>query len=262
AKLRPELVRRFELTERAIELLRRDPRRVNSGVSRLVAVSNEELWFQFLRQERKIDDEQDGPAITLSPETDRYPALAASRYFVHEASEELYLSALVHDDQEMQAEAVAEGQALRGIIRKVEDVDPGRRLEPIWTLEVPDEAPLRVREGSWLCVAGLPKRSAKVRRIERAGPGKLEIQVEITGWKKPKEGPRGVLAADDTRLVGTEVMLVPDSAEGMFRRKSQKTWQRGVPGEWLTHSRPAGRRANLPEDVGEDIEGLAKRLGK
>lgn len=261
AKLRSDLVRRFELAEQAIDVLRRDSRRVNSGIDRLVAVSNEELWFQFLRQELKIDDEQDGPAITLSPETDRYPALAASRYFVHEASEELYLSALVHDDEDMQAEVIAEGHALRGVITSVEDVDPGRRLEPIWTLRVSDEAPLRVREGSWLCVAGTPKRSARVRSIERAGPGELEVQVEITGWKKkPKEGPRDVLAADDARLVGTEVTLVPDSAEGMFRRKSQKTWQRDTPGGWLTHSRPAGPGADLPDDVGEDVDGLVKRL--
>ena len=143
--LRAELVRRFELTQRAIEVLREDKRRRNSGLDRLVAVSNEELWFQFIRQELKIDDQQDGPAITLSPETDRYPPMAASRYFVHEASEELYLSALIHDDEEMQVEAVAEGHALRGVITAVEDVDPGRRLEPIWTLEVRDEAPLRVR---------------------------------------------------------------------------------------------------------------------
>jgi len=261
--LRAELVRRFDLTQRAIEVLRKDKRRRNSGLDRLVAVSNEELWFQFIRQELKIDDQQDGPAITLSPETDRYPPMAASRYFVHEASEELYLSALVHDDEEMQVEAVAEGHALRGVITAVEDVDPGRRLEPIWTLEVRDDAPLRVREGSWLCVAGLPKRSARVRSIERAGPDKLEIQIEITGWKKkPKDGPRGVLAADDARLVGTEVTLVPDSAEGMFRRKSQKTWQRETPGGWLTHSPAAGRRAELPGDVGEDVEALQKRAGK
>jgi len=263
ATLRSELERRFELTERAIRVLRSDKRRVNSGVARLVAVSNEELWFQFLRQELKIDDEQDGPAITLSPETDRYPALAASRYFVHEASEELYLSALVHDDEEMQAEAIAEGHGLGGVITAVEDVDPGRRLEPIWTLTVRDEAPLRVREGSWLCVAGLPKRTARVRSIERCGPGELQVQVEITGWKrKPNEGPRGVLAADDARLVGTQVTLVPDSAEGMFRRKSQKTWQRDTPGGWLTHSRPAGRGADLPDDVGEDVNDLVKRFGK
>jgi hypothetical protein len=102
-----------------------------------------------------------------------------------------------------------------------------------------------------------------VRSIERAGPGELEVQVEITGWKKkPKEGPRGVLAADDARLVGTEVTLVPDSAEGMFRRKSQKTWQRDTPGGWLTHSRPAGPGADLPDDVGEDVDGLVKRLGQ
>jgi|SRR5882724_3172558 len=263
AKLRPELVRRFELTERAIEVLRKDPRRVNRGVESLVAVSSEELWYQFLRQELKIDDKEDGPAITLSPETDRHPAVAASRYYVHEASDELYLSALVHDDDEMQAEAVAEGHALRGIIAKVEDVDPGRRMEPIWTLIVNDDAPLRVREGSWLCVAGLPKRSARVRSIERAGPGKLEVQVEIIGWKKkPKDGPRGVLAADDPRLVGADVTLVPNSGEGMFRRKSQKAWERGTPGEWLTHSRPAGPQTALPDDVGENIDDLVKRLGK
>jgi len=263
SKLRPELLRRFELTERAIQVLRGDTRRVNRGIDSLIAASNEEMWYQFLRHELRIDDEQDGPAITLSPETDRFPALAASRYFVHEASEELYLSALVHDDDELQAEAVADGHALRGRITKVEDVDPGRRLVPIWTLVVSDDTPLRVREGSWLCVAGLPKRTAKVRSIERASPGQLEVQIEITGWKKkPKDGPRGVLAADDPQLVGTTLTLVPSSSEGILRRKSQKAWERGTPGGWLTHSSPAGPQVALPDDVGEDIKDLVKRLGK
>ena len=114
-----------------------------------------------------------------------------------------------------------------------------------------------------MCVAGLPKRSVKVRGIQRAGAGSLEVQVEITGWKKkPKDGPRGVLAADDQRLVGSDVTLVPDSGEGMFRRKSQKTWERGTPGEWLTHSAPAGPRAALPDDVAEDMKSLQRGRGK
>ncbi len=258
-----ELNRRWKLTEQAIELLRRDNRSTNPGVDRLISVSNEESWYQYVRQELKVDDEQDGPAITLSPETDRYPALAASRYFVHEASEELYLSSLLHDDEEMQREAIAEGQAIRGKITAVEDVDPGRRLEPIWTIRIGDDAPLRIREGSWLCVAGLPKRTARVRSIRRAAPGALDVQIEITGWKKkPKEGPPGVLATDDPRLVGQDVTLIPSSSEGMFRRKSQKAWQRETPGGWLTHRAPKEPAAALPDDVGEDLDALQKRFDK
>lgn len=258
--LSSELTRRFELVERAIGVLRADKRRVNAGVDDLEKASNQELWYQFLRMERSSDAEDDGPAFVASPETDRYPAAASSRYFVHEASEELRLAALIHDDPELQEEAIAEGEAIRGKIVAIRDEDPGRKLVAVWTIEAPDVAPLRVREGTWLCVAGLPQRTVTVRRIDPAGEGTLRIEVEIIGLKtKPRDGRSNVLPSDDPRLKGKEVTLVPASTEGMLRRKSQKIWLRDIPGEWLTHSKPAGPRADLPVEAAEDVDGLHEK---
>jgi hypothetical protein len=258
--LSEELTRRFELVERAIAVIRADKRRVNAGVDDLEKASNQELWYQFLRMERSSDAEDDGPAFVASPETDRYPAAASSRYFVHEASEELRLAALIHDDPELQEEAIAEGEAVRGKIIAVRDEDPGRKLVAVWTIEAPDVAPLRVREGTWLCVAGLPQRTVTVRRIDPAGEGTLHIEVEVIGLKtKPRDGRSAVLASDDPRLKGKEVTLVPSSTEGMLRRKSQKIWSRETPGAWLTHSKPGGPRAELPVEAAEDVDALHEK---
>lgn len=258
--LSQELLRRFELVNRAIRYLRADKRRVNDGVSELEKASNQELWYQYLRMERRSDADDDGPAFVASPETDRYPVAASSRYFIHEASEELRLAALIHDDPELQDEAIAAGDAIRGNIVAVRDEEPGRKTVPVWTIEAPDVAPLRIREGSWLCVAGLRQRTVTVRRIDPVGTERLRLEVEVIGLKtKPRDGRSDVRASDDPKLVGREVTLVPASTEGMLRRKSQKIWSRDTPGAWLTHSKPSGPRADLPAEAADDVDGLHER---
>ncbi|MCC6651028.1 MAG: hypothetical protein IT348_07765, partial [Candidatus Eisenbacteria bacterium] len=106
--LEAELKRRLELVERAITLLRADRRDINPGATQLQQASESEHWYQYLRLELKQDDDQDGPAFTPSPETDRFPAAAASRFFVHEDSDELLSGLLIHHDFELRAQAVSE----------------------------------------------------------------------------------------------------------------------------------------------------------
>jgi hypothetical protein len=258
--LSQELLRRFALVERTINWLRNEKRAVNEGVSVLEKASNQELWYQYLRMERRGDADDDGPGFVASPETDRYPAAAGSRYFVHESSEELRLAALIHDDEELQDEAIAEGEAIRGKIVSVRDEDPGRKTVPVWTIESPNIAPLRVRDGSWLCVAGLHERTVMVRRIDLTAKEQLRIEVEVIGLKtKPRDGRRQILEACDRRLVGKIVTLVPASTEGMLRRKSQKIWSRNTPGSWLTHSKPSGPRTNLPAEIADDLDDVHER---
>jgi hypothetical protein len=255
--LSQELLRRFELVDRTIAVLKSDRRRVNRGLDELAKASNQELWYQYLRMERNSDDGDDGPAFITSPETDRYPAAAGSRYFVHEASEELRLAVLIHDDPELQEEAIAQGDAIRGEIIAVKDEDPGRRTVPVWTVDALDIAPVRIREGSWLCVAGLPQRIVTVRSLEPTGKGNLKIEVEVINLKtKPRDGRRDVLAADDRRLVGMTVTLVPASTEGMLRRKSQKIWVKETPGAWLTHSKPSGPLEEITAEDDENVDAL------
>ena len=242
--LSQELLRRFELVDHTINYLRADKRRVNRGVSELEKASNQELWYQYLRMERRSDDGDDGPVFVASPETDRYPAAASSRYFVHEASEELRVAALIHDDPELQDEAIADGEAIRGEIIAVRDEEPGRRTVPVWTIEAPDVAPLRIREGSWLCVAGLPQRTLMVRRVDPAGKENLKIEVEVIGLKtQPRDGRRGVRSGDDPKLVGGVVTLSPPAQRACYAERARR-FGHGIrlePGSRI-RSRPAHER--------------------
>src|SRR5690606_28824641 len=164
--LTAEAEHRWRLTVRALEHLRADPRRMNSGIKVLVTEGLKEQWYQHTRIELNVADAADGPAFVASPETDRYPAAAGSRYQVHLASAELRDSVLLHDDREMQAEAIAQGDAFRGKIVKVEDRGEGRKSSPYWTIEDSIGGQLRLREGSWVCVAGMPKRTGIIEYIE------------------------------------------------------------------------------------------------
>jgi hypothetical protein len=257
--LAQELVRRFDLVERAIRHLKDDSREFNPGVDRLVAAGFEEQWYQYLRMEKRMDDETDGPAFTPSPETDRYAPAAASRYYIHQASEEFRLAALIHHDEELQAEVLAAGDGIRGMIRRVDDEGTGRERIPVWRIDVPDEAPLRARVGTCLCVAGLPSRVVEIRRIERKRGGGLDVEVEVTGLKTtPRLNPTGVWPASDSRYQGVEVTLLPVSKDRIPREKSKRVWNRESPGAWLTHVAPGGVKAVMPADVGENLVSLVE----
>ena len=78
-----ELRRRFTLTRSVIDVMRSERRCENAALSKFVRESLTEHRLQYRRLERKKDDQEDGPAFTPSPETDRYPAAAASRFYVH-----------------------------------------------------------------------------------------------------------------------------------------------------------------------------------
>lgn len=261
--LEPELVRRFKLTEQTITILRSDPRRQNAGAGQLIALAQEEHWYQYLRLEYEINDDDDGPSFTPSPETDRYPAAAASRYYVYGASADLRETLLLQDDEELQLEALAAGDAIRGKIVKVSDEGSGAAVKPIWVVETPDDLPLKLREGTELCVVGLQGRRGRIRTFEASGT-KTRFEIEITGLKtlKAKNLPKGTLAAADSRLKGSEVTLAKSPADGISRAKSRKVWAADVPGAWLTHARPAARpRTNLPAEIADDLDGLVARNG-
>jgi hypothetical protein len=240
AVLEPELRRRLDLTSRTIDLLRADKRRVNAGVTRLEEMAQSEYWYRYVRIEQRIDDDADGPAFVPSPETDRLATVAAARFFVHEEAEEVLYSALIHDDPDMQADAIAAGNAFRARIAQVWDEGQGRASDPLWQMDELGSGPLRLREGSLICVAGLPGRTGVIRHIEPSTDGGRRYDVRIEGWKRARqEGGRAIPAANDATLVGTEVVMVEASNGGLTRRKGQRIWERNVPGGWLTHARPA-----------------------
>jgi hypothetical protein len=255
--LKDELLHRYRLVEAALDVITSDKRRVNIGVSKLTGESMAEWWYQYLRLELRLEDEVDGPVFVPSPETDRSPAAAAARYYVYSASDEFRLSALIHDDDELQEEVIAAGDGLRGKIVEVRDEGEGRKTRPVWTIEAPEEAPLRIREGTDLCVGGLPSRQVCVRTIDRKSAGMLRVEVEVRSLLTvPRDNDGSVLPAADPRHRGREIVLLPTSKDRISRLKVKHVWETDRPGAWLTHARPAGARAALPDDVRDEREPL------
>jgi hypothetical protein len=238
--LEPELVRRVELTQRTFETLRRDKRRPNRGLDQLVKASNEKHWYEYLRLEHAIEDGDGQRVFTPSPETDRNPVAAAAHFYALEASAELRDSLLLHDDSELLEEALATGDAVRGRIVDVRDEGQGRKTRPVWVIAVEPGSPVRFREGSSVCVYGLPKRQGRVRSLVSNGTA-VSLEVEITGLptNKGKDLPNGTRAAGDPALRRTEVVLVKPVADGISFLKNQMLWKKGTPGAWLTGARPA-----------------------
>jgi hypothetical protein len=255
--LSEELGRRFDLAVAALRAIRNDRRRENQGLAVMLKESMAEHRLQYRRLERKKDDADDGPAFTPSPETDRHPSAAGSRYYVHEASQELRDTLLVHDDREMQAELVATGQAIAGTIIDVWDEGEGRKTCPIWVVESNGDLPLRLREDSELCVVGLPSRRVRIRSIEKTPTLRYRFELEVVGLPTvPRGGDGTVLPAKDPRHKRRKVVLVKPSMDQIARRKSRMIWNREVPGAWLTHSVPRVFEAELPEEVAENLSDI------
>ena len=251
-----ELRRRFTLTKSVIDVMRSERRRENAALSKFVQESLTEHRLQYRRLEQKKDDQEDGPAFTPSPETDRYPAAAASRFYVHEASDEHFASQMVHDDRQLQARLVATGEAIAGVIVDVWDEGEGRRTVPVWVVESTGELPLRLREDSGVCVVGLASRKLRIRRIEKTERGyrfKLVVTSLVT---VPRDNDGSVLPAASPRLKRRKVVLVKPSMDQIARRKSMLIWKRDVPGAWLTHAVPSVSEAKLPRGVAENLRGI------
>lgn len=264
AILERELRARFELVQRTITHLRKHGPRENAGVARLANATMEEHWYQYLRMEVRYNDSQDGTAFTPSPETDRSPAAAASRYLVQQASDEFHLAALIHDDEELQRVALMSGDGIRGTCVAVENVGGGRAIQAVWTIEVPEVAPLRIREGSKLCRVGVPKRELQVQTVTRKNGDTIEVELLVTGAKKPFVDDRGRNhpIADSSSYIGQEMVLVPVSMDQLSRLKNGKIWNQSGPGAWITHAKPTGAKTRLPKEVAGDDDNLFERLGR
>jgi hypothetical protein len=253
-ELEGELVRRFALTEEAIEVLRGDRRRQNAGLASLAKSSKDEFWYRYLRAEVEREDADESAVYTPSPETDRNAAAAADRYYRQSASEEARFAALLQDDPALQDETIAEGDAFRGTITSVRDEGTSRTTRPVWTLSSAIEG-TRLRAGNTLCVAGLPSRHVRVRRLDLDSSGAITLEVEVTKLvTRPRAaGRERVLAGADPGNIGRTVTLLPVANEGIAERKARKVWARGTPGSWLTSGVPGGRAAALPAEVADDL---------
>lgn len=264
ATIGKELRERLALVERAIQHLRKRGPRENRGVAKLANASLEEHWFQYLRMELRQYDSNDGVAFTPSPETDRSPAAAASRYFVQQASEDFSTAALIHDDEGLQREAIMAGDGIQGTCVGVRDEGEGRAIKAVWIIKAKEVAALRIREGSTLCPIGSPKRHLRVLTLERVGVDILKVELAVVSALKEYRDENGRVhpVANSKAFVGEEVTLVPVSMDQISRLKNKKIWNSDVPGAWITHAKPAGAKSRLPKETAGEDDNLFEKLGK
>lgn len=268
AVLKREVQRRLALTVSAAAILKSDPRPVNRGATELAQASTKARQRDFLwLEERLAQSGEDNGFFPPSPETDRDRRTAASRYLHLSSADQEVAATLIHDDPELQEDAIAAGDALRGKVIRVEDraAAGSRGMIPVWTVEGPSSTPTRLRRGSKICVGGMPKRTGTVLGVGISGPVR-RIEVEIDGWKRkpnPAQYPEyaDALAANDVGYEDSSILLISSGLGGIGARKSKRVYDDSGVGAWLTHGRgqaPDGTRRGRGHhpDVLAEVEGL------
>jgi hypothetical protein len=246
AVLARELERRLDLLESAIERLRSDPRRLNRGVAEFVRTTSIRLAHELPVVERGRHEAGGRERFVLSPDTDSHPQLAAARFFELEEAHDAWVSLLLHDDRELQADAIADGDAFRGVIESVGDEGTGRAHVPVWTVVTTTEGPLRLREGTKVCLAGCKKREARIRRLSNRSEGGRVFELVIEGGKRACEGDAEVWKpAHERSHEGREVTFVQTYPSEIHRRKKVSLWAQGKPGDWVHR---VGRPATVVSD--------------
>lgn len=245
--LRSELVRRWELTERAYALIASSDRPVNAGVGALVTQAHSEFWFQHQRIELRLNDPSQGPAFVAHPETDFHGSAAASRFLIHSAADEAFIGYLIHEDPALFREALGEGRAFESRVIRVYDIGSARATIPRWVVRLDPTLPHRVRENARVTPQGSRGHEATIVEID-AGESDLLVTLEWTGLKtKPLLGPIMAKPTDDTWL-GVDVAFVQSNAASLTQRRSQRVWSAAKgPGAWLTHG-----KASAPIEISGD----------
>jgi hypothetical protein len=232
--LAPELERRLEMIRLAIEFITSDERDYNEGLEELVKSTREQLYWGLLRAEDSALTAGKEP-FAPDPETDRDPRSATHRYYMNAAAQDRQRSALIHHDRELEAEAINDGAAFRGVISQVTDEGSSRKTIPVWTIVDQTPGALSLRQHDKVCIVGFPKRTGVVREIAPLADGSLEVTVEITGMKKTNDmdWPHRMAGADQSWL-GIAVTLIGTSFAQMTEEKARKALSREVsPGDWM-----------------------------
>ena len=238
SKLREETMRRWHSLEAAYLTLEEDERRENSGVEELALDSLQRFYWDYQRHERRISDPDMGPAFTPHPETDHHGSTAASAYYLREAADSKFLPTLVHDDNELLKESLADGHSIRGKVTKVVVETSGRATDIAWTIRCEAADDFRMRSGEYLSPLGNKSQQVKTVSVEFV----TETEVEVTmQWGAGKTLPVGVEDAekpDSESWQGQIVTFVPFDNSSFDKKASQAVWNsREGSGSWLTHSK-------------------------
>jgi hypothetical protein len=171
------------------------------------------------------------------------------------AAAEFREAILLHDDGELLAEALADGNAFSGVVVQVRDEGVGRTTMPVWTLSDETRGPLRLREEQSVCVVGLPRRVGRIRSISTNANGDRFIEVALTNLKTPVRGATGrdAIPPRDQAWIGQPLTFATASAGSIEEAKIRKLWTRDVTGAWLTRSSARDTRTFGSEDTVEEV---------
>jgi hypothetical protein len=234
AELRPELLRRIDVLERSIDYIQHDERNYNRGLEELEAESLKSLRY-LMRGEALAVVSGREPWVH-APETDWDARTAAARFFENAAAEDRAVNALIHDDRELEAEAINSGAAFRGVITKVVNEGTPQKKIPVWTLVDSQPGALSLRQWDAVCVVGQKTRTGIIREIAPTKDGSLQLVLEITNLKNPvadEEWPYRMGALDPSWL-GLAVTLTGISFADLSARKARLSRDREqAPGDWM-----------------------------
>jgi len=249
--LEPELMARWNAMVDAYRILANDTRMENSGVKKLVEKTMSKFVSEFQYVERGHLDPDSAPPFTPHPETDFHGSAAAAGYFRMQAADVAWIASLIHDDEELQYEALSTGHAFFAEITKVWNSGDGRSTVPNWQLLVDVGDVQRMRDGESYALLQNDKSSTRVKSIEVLGNDVWNVHVE---WFSPKTkdlyGPINARPTDPA-WVGQRVLFVPTDTSALADKQAQAVWSAkdGI-GAWLTHGRaPAAVDTNIIDDI-------------
>jgi hypothetical protein len=242
SKLREESLRRWSSLDAAYRTLEEDDRPENKGVEELVLDSLQRFYFNFQQQELRISDPNLGPVFTPHPETDHHGSTAAWAYYLLQAADSKFLPTLVHDDEELLNESLADGHSIRGLVTQVLTQTNGRAVDIFWKIQCENAADdFRMRTGEYLSPFGNKSQQVKTVGVDFVALEKAEV-VEVTiQWGDGKTHPVGEEDAekpDSQSWLGRIVTFVPFDNSSFDKKASQAVWNsRTGSGSWLTHSK-------------------------
>lgn len=224
--LKEELLRRFNLTCTARQLLVEDKRGVNKGCVKLATRTIQQHDREYLGNERRLAE---GERAFIAPvEGDHGSFGSAIRYNLYNLSTAEEVECLVDDDPEIQEELIATGEAIRGRISAVLVQKVGRSKFISWELEIDTEPALHIRVGERVCLLGNIKIAGKLAKVEPFKGGRRLVIEDLS--------PKGDTSKSEWR--GQEVVWLGAGSAGIIERKAWeylKAAKEERPGDWLVH---------------------------
>lgn len=251
AAIERELERRYDLVCQTWQLVQADKRNVSSGVD----VVEESCRYSY-DWYRKVEEDivaGGGSKFPRATETDRWPVTAARKFQELESAHERAFVAFVHDDDDVLADAVAAGEAVRVRVSAVRDEGTPRKRIPVWTVDDVSNQPLRLRIGDLVCVRGAPKLVLEIRATTESPTGQRVLELEVVSGKRGGD-LHDPLDAGWWRRRGTFAVVKAVNPDAGFRAQQNLADDTG-PGAWLTHREPP-RPARATTDNNDSVDAI------